>query len=103
MSDEASEPDFAATSAAVWPTRRDEIERKRRVAHYLIQCEELVGLPEEDRSMAHLHEQGWLDDWAEKILRHAMAKPGRLDPRRYRIIWMINNACKRTSRAVRDG
>jgi hypothetical protein len=89
------ELDLAAAAAGATP-RRDEIERKRRVAFFVAECDRELGFPEGDRLVDHVR-NGSFDDWIDRVLRAALASGGKLDPRRYRAIWMLKNAMNRTA------
>jgi hypothetical protein len=83
-----------ATAFAGAPGRA-EIERRRRVAFFLAQCDQEVGVPAGDRLVDSLRDDASFDGWLHKVLRAALASKGRLGARRYRAIWAIKNAMGR--------
>ncbi len=89
------EAELASLMASGPPNNREAIERRRRMAFFLAECDRELGFPPGDRLEVHLHDGSFVD-WLDKVLRAALASGGKLDPRRYRAVWTIKNAMEKT-------
>jgi hypothetical protein len=92
---EDAEVDLAAAAVGAMPANRDTIEKRRRMAFFLGECDQELGFPLGDRLVDSLRDDGSFAGWLDKVLRAARASGGRLSARRYRIIWSIKNAMER--------
>jgi hypothetical protein len=90
---EGAELDLAAAAVGAMPGR-DTIEKRRRMAFFLGECDQELGFPLGDRLVDHVR-AGTFDQWIDKVLRAARESGGKLDPRRYRAVRMLKNATNR--------